>query len=196
MVRINHRIQLTPAILTASQAKSNHHPSHHSPFTPSKKDKSRIKHTQFLSKITKSHTKPKPHRRRRPNKKLVTTLEDLASALPSTPDISVGKRTQNTETVIRQRSLKSRAGALKRRDKLERGERERFGRNMAALATGVGDDDGVSAGAEDARTNMGIRTERSGGSMAVERFAALRRFIGSTMERRGGLVVDGKEGDG
>ena len=49
-------------------------------FAASKKDKRRIKHAQLMSKVTKARTRNP--RRRRPTKKLVTTLDALADALP------------------------------------------------------------------------------------------------------------------
>ncbi|TAQ87295.1 hypothetical protein B7494_g4396 [Chlorociboria aeruginascens] len=100
-----------------------------SAFTATKKDKRTIKHSTLISRIEKSHKKPL--KRRRPNKKLVATLESLADALPE-----VEEKEEGGEGKIKHKSLKSRPGAMKKREKLERMERERFGKNMAILATG------------------------------------------------------------
>ena len=76
-------------------------------------------------------------KRRRPNKKLVTTLESLGDALDGViEDGGVGEKVKDGK--IRHKSLKSRPGATKRKEKLERMERERFGRNLAQLTAGSG----------------------------------------------------------
>ncbi|PBP24847.1 xylose isomerase-like protein [Diplocarpon rosae] len=54
-------------------------------FVNTKKDKRLIKSSSFLNRIEKAHKKPL--KRRRPNKKLVTTLENLADALPDVEDL-------------------------------------------------------------------------------------------------------------
>ena len=83
---------------------------------------------------------------------------------------------------ITHKSLKSRPGAGKRKEKLVGMEMERFGRNLAELAAGRpkvvdGDQPGV-VGAEG----------QEGGAVGVgsrERWAAIRGFIAQTMEKRG-----------
>jgi len=131
-----------------------------------------MKHSLLMSKVQKSQAKPK---RRRPNKKLVANLKSLADALPdadANDDESNDAEVESGDQVvgqarIRQKSLKSRPGALKRREKVEREERERFGKNMAQLAGGA-----VRGSAED------------GGQEARGRWEALRGFIGATLERK------------
>ena len=84
-----------------------------------------------------------------------------------------GQEVVSRETTIRQKSLGSRPGRTKRREKELKAEKERFGKNMARmLDTGGGDgqSEGVS---NDCRT--------------AERWKALRGFIEQTMEKR----VDG-----
>ena len=90
-----------------------------------------MKHSSLISRIEKTNTKPT--KRRRPSKKLITNLESLANALP------VVEGTEEEGTVIgdvrfRHKSLKSRPGAMKKKEKLEKMEKERFGRNMAQMA--------------------------------------------------------------
>lgn len=124
-----------------------------------------------MSKVTKS-TSTKP-RRRRPNKKLVTTLDALADALPD-EDGSDTARRQSAEVaaesqvnIIKRKSMKSRPGAMKRKQKLDNTEKERFAKNMAQMAA--------------------ARTPSSGeglDSTATSRFQALRGFIAQTLERR------------
>lgn len=134
-----------------------------------KKDKRRIKHAQLMSKVTKSST-PKP-RRRRPNKKLVTTLDALADALPEdTDDISgsndetAGTAAADQVNIIRRKSMKSRPGAMKRKQKLDNSERDRFAKNLAQMAT-------PGAGG-------------AGPASTAERLRALRGFISQTLETR------------
>lgn len=74
---------------------------------------------------------------------------------------------------IRQRTMKSRPGAGKRKEKMERGERERFGRNMAVL-TAVQE---TSATAVE-----GDKQGHGGATATAGRWAALRGFIGQTLE--------------
>ena len=63
-------------------------------FIASKKDKRTIKHSAFVNRIEKAQSKPL--KRRRPNKKLKTTLEGLADALPSMEELAV-KRNEKLE---------------------------------------------------------------------------------------------------
>ncbi|OAG41013.1 hypothetical protein AYO21_04855 [Fonsecaea monophora] len=159
-------------------------------FTSSKKDKRRIKHAELMNKVAKSSAKtPK---RRRPNKKLVATLDSLAAALPD-DDIrdnsvahgtgaSAGDRPQDQVNIIRRKSMKSRPGALKRREKLDKGERDRFAKNMAQLAAprpatgGAANPSGNAAG--------GVGGTTASIPSTSERWAALRGFISQTLETK------------
>jgi Ribosome biogenesis protein SLX9 len=131
-------------------------------FIPSKQDKRLIKHSAFVNRIEKAHKKPL--KRRRPSKKLVTTLQSLADALPDASAIvnEVG------DTKIRHKSMKSRPGAMKRKEKLEKMEKERFMKNMAQLTVGSAD-------------AMGEEEQRAA---TASRWAALRSFISQTMEQK------------
>lgn len=132
-----------------------------------------------MSKIEKSNKKPL--KRRRPSKKLIAGLGELADALPDAggqvqqQDNSGGSGIASQINVIKHKSLKHRPGALKRKEKLDRIERERFGKNMAQMAGGIGqnaqaqgDQDSAGAGADGATS---------------ARWAALRSFISQTMEQ-------------
>ncbi|KAJ0160736.1 hypothetical protein CTA2_7429 [Colletotrichum tanaceti] len=151
-------------------------------FLTNKKDKRTMKHSAFVSKVEKANKKPL--KRRRPNKKLVTTMESLADALP---DLDEGAPTleQLREGKVRHKSLKSRPGALKRKEKVVRGEMQRFGASMAALAS-------VPAAPAPVAPAVAMAVEGSAeGSAAPDaapdatssRWAALRRHISSTMEQ-------------
>lgn len=106
-------------------------------FTSSKKDKQKTKHSSFISKIEKSSTKTL--KRRRPNKKLVANLESLADALPDFDGEGADGEVEIGQAKITQRnpmkSMKSRPGALKRKEKLEKLEMDRFNKNLVQLAT-------------------------------------------------------------
>jgi Ribosome biogenesis protein SLX9 len=151
-------------------------------FINSKKDRRTIKHSAFISRIEKASKKPL--KRRRPNKKLVTTLEGLADALPSVDGLvaegkggvvwnGVGKKSG---------SLKSKPGAMKRKEKLERGERERFGRNLAVIMGSRVEVEEKSMGVEDKR-GEGEGAEKQKTELVKGRFAALRAWVGTNMEK-------------
>ena len=116
-----------------------------------------------MSKIHKSQS-AKP-RRRRPNKKLVTALDSLADALPE-DDIenstAAGAAVGDQVNVIKRKILKSRPGAMKRRQKVDAAERDRFAKNMAQMAA----------------------PSSTGASGLSAKLAALRGFISQTLEVR------------
>ena len=137
----------------------------------SKKDKRIIKHSALVSRIEKSKASSK--KRRRPSKKLVTNLESLANALPEAPenkkqDVMMG------DVKIRQRSLKSRPGAMKRKEKLATIEKERFNKSMAQMMGSAA----VSQVNHEATGSAEPSTE------GRNKWAALRGFIQQTMEQR------------
>ena len=127
-----------------------------STFAASKKDKQKIKHSSFVSKIEKSATKSQ--KRRRPNKKLVANLESLADALPGLEDGGADGEVEIGQAKIQRKSLKSRPGATKRKEKLVKTEMERFNKNLAQLAGS------------------------STGSGVQDRWAALKSHVQNTME--------------
>ncbi|KAJ4292684.1 hypothetical protein N0V90_009347 [Kalmusia sp. IMI 367209] len=128
-------------------------------FSSSKKDKRTIKHSAFVSRIEKSSSNVQ--KRRRPNKKLVANLESLADALPG-----LGRDDGNNEVVVGQakiqkKSLKSRPGAMKKKEKLEKMEKERFNMNMAQMAAA---------------------SKASGTNSTADRWAALKNHVQTTLE--------------
>jgi len=123
-----------------------------------------------MSKITKAYQKPT--KRRRPSKKLVTSLESLTDALPDSEEVD-GEGITIGDAKIRHKSLKSRPGAMKRKDKLERMEKERFGKNMAQMAV-------LPAVSHSLDSNIPKATQPT----TSDRWAALRNFIGQTMEQK------------
>ncbi|SPN96621.1 uncharacterized protein DNG_00142 [Cephalotrichum gorgonifer] len=154
-------------------------------FLQSKRDKRTIKHSTFVNKIKKTPRKPSASnataaaaKRRRPNKKLVATLESLADALPE-----IGEREAQGKVV--QRSMSSRPGALKRKERVVKGEMERFGESMARLVGGGGAEGGLGGG-EKGR-------DAAGANSTGNRWAALRGYISATMEQNPAFVKDEKK---
>lgn len=86
---------------------------------------------------------------------------------------------------IKHKSLKSRPGAGRKKEKLVAMERERFARNLAAMASS-------GSGSRNATVDGGMvvegEVEREEGDgtkgRSAERWAAIRGFICQTMERR------------
>lgn len=174
-------------------------------FADTKRDRRQIRHSAFVSRIAKSAPGggAAANKRRRPNKKLVATLESLGDALG---EIEVAPREDGGEQdgargKVRHRSIASRPGALRRKEKVVRGEMERFSRSLAQLATlpgagGKGEDGAAAATAVEA-----METEAAGVAAAApapasssstsSRFAALRGFITATMEQNPAFVGKG-----
>lgn len=144
-------------------------------FSSTKRDKRNIKHNIFVSRIEKVNQKDSK-KRRRPGKKLVTTLESLADALPEFDDEDT-EETVVGQAIIKRKSLKSRPGAMKRREKIEKMEKERFTKNMADMA-----------GLVNANTNATVIESSQQTAPApnptASRWAALRTFIEATMEQK------------
>ncbi|KAL2126690.1 hypothetical protein VTI74DRAFT_394 [Chaetomium olivicolor] len=178
-------------------------------FINSKRDKRLIKHSAFVSRIAKSSSKSAgaaQRKRRRPSKKLVTTLQSLGDALE---DIQAEMEHEEAEGdamdaeqakqgKVRHKSLKSRPGALKRKERLVKGEMERFGRSLAQLAniqtSSAAAAAAAAASVPAARTagKMDVEVEKDSGKQETQtqaqtatssRWAALRGFISATMEQ-------------
>ncbi|KAK5742960.1 hypothetical protein LTR17_002971 [Elasticomyces elasticus] len=182
-------------------------------FKTNKRDKRSIRHQSLLSKVRESGVRKKVLKRRRPARKLGGSgMAGLSDALPeteSTPrhameldsgegveeewegvnsDDGEGRRgrvvpaglrtTKRRKTVagtvdgqgrMRLTSVKHKPGAAKRKAVMEGLERERMGRNLAGM---VGNPRPTK------------ETEVRSGVGEKDRWAALRKFIGGTMEKR------------
>ncbi|KAI6881427.1 hypothetical protein KC360_g5403 [Hortaea werneckii] len=86
-------------------------------------------------------------------------------------------------------SLRHRPGAMKRKHRMEQGEMERFGRNLAQMV-GSGQANVSDGKSGAAKSRQGEGSKATGGEDAgagaasqSDRWAALRRFIGGTMEQ-------------
>jgi hypothetical protein len=139
-----------------------------------KKAARQVRHAKFVSRIEKKAATASSSKtsRRRPSKKLVSTLDSLADALPE-----LTTRPAELEDAFGRNSnkkgLKSRPGAMKRKEQLLKSECERFGKNLAILETG-------EKGTE--------------GSMSS--WAKLRGFIGATLEKKEEFVEMEKAKEG
>lgn len=104
------------------------------------------------------------------SQKLKTTLDSLADALPELEagmggeEILAGK--------IKHKSLRSKKGALKRKEQVVKGEMERFGVSMAKLSE-----------AQPQSTQ-----KKAEASAPSSRWAALRGYISSTMDQNPAFV--------
>ncbi|KAL4907419.1 ribosome biogenesis protein SLX9-domain-containing protein [Aspergillus multicolor] len=134
-------------------------------FRTTKKDKRLIKHSSFVSKIEKSSGKS--NKRRRASKKLVANLESLADALPEAETERNGPGQIN---IIKHKTLQHRPGAQKRKEKLEKSERDRFAKNMAQMSN--------------IPTTAAPNSEPAAAESVSNRWAALRGFISQTMEHQ------------
>ncbi|EJP68161.1 uncharacterized protein BBA_03057 [Beauveria bassiana ARSEF 2860] len=155
-------------------------------FSSSKRDKRLIKHSSFLSRVAESgvsktsssSSSSRKNKRtgRGRSKQLSTTLEGLADALPELQDGA-----EAAQGKIRHKSIKSKKGALKRKEQVVKGEMERFGVSMAQLA-------GTREQERAGEVMMKKKMEGEGGgghgsAGGSSRWAALRGYISSTMEQ-------------
>lgn len=182
-------------------------------FADSKRDKRQIRRSAFISRISKSAPRTGGNRtalkRRRPSKKLVATLESLGDALGEIErdELKDGDGEEAAQAgKTRHRSLRSRPGALKRKEKVVRGEMQRFSHNLAQLATMPSSNGGdgstaegkAAGGGKDEGTAEDMETETAGeaaeatpASSGSNRWAALRSFISATMEQNPAFVGKG-----
>ncbi|KAF4951008.1 hypothetical protein FSARC_13046 [Fusarium sarcochroum] len=154
-------------------------------FLSSKRDKRLIKHSSFVSRIATTSRIEKSAKRRRPSKKLAATLDSLADALP---ELEEGDAEQQGK--IRHKSLKSKKGALKRKERVVKGEMERFGVSMARLTAqketqkpaGVPQDEDEDDDGDEGMDNA-AEAKPAAPAPTANRWAALRGYISSTMEQ-------------
>lgn len=118
----------------------------------------------------------------------MANLESLAEALPLDGDetgaggsrmqrgIALREQANVKANLIQRKSMKSRPGAMKRRERVDRSERERFARNLAEM-------NGNAGSMVTGEIDVGHETEQQGHS----RWRALRNFISQTMEQKPGI---------
>lgn len=137
-----------------------------------------------MSRIASSSRVSKVNKRRRPSKKLAATLDSLADALPELDD-DAGQPGK-----VKHKSLRSKKGALKKKEMVVKGEMERFGVSMARL-TGTPQENAVPAGVQhdddddedmDNKAKVG-EAKPAAPAPTANRWAALRGYISATMEQ-------------
>lgn len=131
-----------------------------------------------MHKIEKSHKKTTTKRQRRPSKKLVADLESLAEALPAN---LLENHEHPQVNIIKHKTLKNRPGAMKRKEKLEQLERDRFMKNMAQMNMMAPSTVAATEPATDMSDTIPVGDEQNSTS---GRWAALRNFINQTMDRQ------------
>lgn len=121
-------------------------------------------------------TKSKKRTGRGRSKQLKTNLESLADALPELESGMGGEEILAGK--IKHKSLRSKKGALKRKEQVVKGEMERFGVSMAKLSE------------TNARATSKAASEpaAAGGSASSSRWAALRGYISATMDQNPAFV--------
>ena len=127
-----------------------------------------------MNKVAKSQKKtPK---RRRPSKKLVANLDSLADALPDADD-ETPSDAANQANIIKHKTLKHRPGAMKRKEKMEKLERDRFINNMAQMSA-------IEQAAPKLQQHTETQPTSTESSSTSNRWAALRGFISQTMDHQ------------
>ena len=122
---------------------------------------------------------------------MATNLEALADALPESTNArtkAAGGGLQGGEGgggKIKHKSLKSRPGAGKRKEKLVAMEMERFKKNMALMSAGSTSTGMVVDETQMAQGSAGDEAASAVNGSSAERWAAIRGFIAQTMERKG-----------
>lgn len=145
-------------------------------FLSSKRDKRQIKHSSFVSRIhsTADARVGKKKRTRRPGNKLAADLDALADALPEIDATAAANRGK-----VQHKSLRTRKGALKRKERIVKGEMERFGASMARLADLPAD----QAAPQQQQADEKMDEAPAPAASTSNRWAALRGYISTTMEQ-------------
>ncbi len=117
----------------------------------------------------------------------------MGDALPDVADgkgsgFGTGAVGEAQEGKIKHKSLRSRPGANKKKEKLVAMEMERFAKNMALMSAAPTSSKNIGIRASNRQEMVGVEGDGKmegvkGGTAA--RWAAIRGFISQTMERRG-----------
>jgi hypothetical protein len=184
-------------------------------FAVTKKDKRSMRRQGLMNKVRDSGVQKRtPLKRRRPGKKLKADVTDLADALPDVapfesagqsgseavwdgvadegdafdvPGLRKARRGPSTATrtagPMVMKSLRHRPGAQKRAQRMQAAEIERFQKNLAQMVgRELGGTTHTGHGPGEGRATRGQAGQ-------AERWAALRTFIGGTMERKEGMAT-------
>ncbi|UKZ79832.1 hypothetical protein TrVFT333_007595 [Trichoderma virens FT-333] len=162
-------------------------------FLSSKRDKRTIKHSSFVSRISSTariSKSAKPRRRAKKNATL-SSLDSLADALPELADGEGAAEVLDGK--IKHQSLRSKKGALKRKERLLKGEMARFGVSMAQLSH-LPAQQQQNAIPQPEKSSLPPLPISSGTATsapapaASNRWAALRGYISATMEQNPAFV--------
>ncbi|PTB66832.1 hypothetical protein BBK36DRAFT_1198579 [Trichoderma citrinoviride] len=165
-------------------------------FLSTKRDKRTIKHSAFISRVASSSSKiSKSKTRRRSKTKSSATLNSLDSLADALPELADGEGAAEVlDGKIKHQSLRSKRGALKRKERLLRGEMARFGVSMAQLSTVKPAAPAQSQGAAMfsnstvAEKKTEEETKQPAPAAVSNRWAALRGYISATMEQNPAFV--------
>ncbi|KAM6485931.1 ribosome biogenesis protein SLX9-domain-containing protein [Trichoderma sp. SZMC 28011] len=160
-------------------------------FLSSKRDKRTIKHSSFVSRISSSSriSKSSKLRRGRGAKKSATlnSLDSLADALPELADGEGAAEILDGK--IKHQSLRSKKGALKRKERLLKGEMARFGVSMAQLShLPAQTRSAVPETEKSSAASLPVSSATTAAPAASNRWAALRGYISATMEQNPAFV--------
>ncbi|EGR51387.1 uncharacterized protein TRIREDRAFT_104239 [Trichoderma reesei QM6a] len=174
-------------------------------FLSTKRDKRTIKHSAFISRVASSSNRiSKSSKTRRRSSKSTTknqlsSLDSLADALPELADGEGAAEVLDGK--IKHQSLRSKRGALKRKERLLRGEMARFGVSMAQLSTvsaaaQTQQQQGAAAGSFNNNNKPVAETKKAAeetkqpapAPAVSNRWAALRGYISATMEQNPAFV--------
>ncbi|KAL7911777.1 ribosome biogenesis protein SLX9 domain-containing protein [Trichoderma velutinum] len=162
-------------------------------FLSSKRDKRTIKHSSFVSRISSSRVSKSSKLRRGRGAKKSTTLNSLDSLADALPELADGEgAAEILDGKIKHQSLRSKKGALKRKERLLKGEMARFGVSMAQLShlpaqtqNAIPESEKPSAASLPASSGASAPTPAPAPS---NRWAALRGYISATMEQNPAFV--------
>ncbi|KAL6799985.1 hypothetical protein J3E68DRAFT_397098 [Trichoderma sp. SZMC 28012] len=160
-------------------------------FLSSKRDKRTIKHSSFVSRISSSSriSKSSKLRRGRGAKKSATlnSLDSLADALPELADGEGAAEILDGK--IKHQSLRSKKGALKRKERLLKGEMARFGVSMAQLShLPAQTQSALPEPEKPSAASLPVSSAPTPTPAASNRWAALRGYISATMEQNPAFV--------
>jgi hypothetical protein len=134
-----------------------------------KKSQRLARHADLISRIERKAASSKVVKRRRPKTStaLLGSIDSLAAALPEAALGGEGKEGAMGERKggMASKAIKSRPGAMVRKERLLRSECERFGKNLAIL-----------------EAEKGGKEEEEGAVRGT--WATLRNFIGATLEKK------------
>ncbi|KAL6818363.1 ribosome biogenesis protein SLX9 domain-containing protein [Trichoderma sp. SZMC 28013] len=161
-------------------------------FLSSKRDKRTIKHSSFVSRISSSSSRiskssSKPRRRGAAANKSSATLSSLDSLADALPELADGEgAAEILDGKIKHQSLRSKKGALKRKERLLKGEMARFGVSMAQLSHLPAQTQSAIPEAEKPSATSSIAPTPA--PAPSNRWAALRGYISATMEQNPAFV--------